>query len=343
MERHVRDLVEWIELPSTTGAEAAYADRLARDLRAAGFDVELQEVAPGRHNVFARAGRPEVLFCTHLDTVPPHFGSRVAGGHVFGRGACDAKGQAAAMLEAGRRLLLAGERRFGYLFTVGEERDSAGAKAADRALDDPAFRDRWQPRYTIVGEPTGGQFVRGHKGLFYGRLEAVGVMGHSSQDIGPSAVHELVRATARVLDLDFGVDPDLGRGTLNVGTIAGGLATNVVAPTATCELLARIVEAPAAVEARIRGCLGAHVRLHPPQANYGPVRFHVPEGEPSIAVAFGTDAPHMRRFGTPLLFGAGAILDAHTEGEKVGIGELDACAARHVRLVGELLARAAGA
>jgi acetylornithine deacetylase len=339
VQRFVRDLVDWIELPSTTGAEADYANELARVLRAEGFDVELQEAAPGRTNVFARAGRPEVLFCTHLDTVPPHIGSRVADGFVFGRGACDAKGQAAAMLEAGRRLLAAGERRFGYLFTVGEERDSIGAKVADRALDDPAFRDRWQPRYTIVGEPTGNRFVRGHKGLFYARLEAAGVMGHSSQAVGPSAIHELVRATARILELGFGDDPDLGQGTLNVGTIGGGLATNVVAPHATCELLARIVEEPKVVEARIRGCLGPHVALSAPNANYPPVRFHVPAGEPSIAVAFGTDAPHMRRFGTPLLFGAGAILDAHTEGEKVGLAELEACAGRHVALVRELLVR----
>ncbi len=338
VQPYVRDLLDWIELDSTTGAEAAYADALAVALRRAGFDVELQAVAPGRSNVFARAGRPDVLFCTHLDTVPPYFGSRIADGYVFGRGACDAKGQAAAMLEAGRRLLAAGEQRFGFLFTVGEERDSVGAKTAEAALDDPAFRDAWAPRYTIVGEPTGNRFARGHKGLFYARLEAAGVMGHSSQAVGPSAVHELVRAAARVLDVPLAEDPELGPGTLNIGTIAGGLATNVVAPHATCELLARIVEPPSAVEARVRAVLGPHVRLSAPSANYGPVRFHVPDGEPSIAVAFGTDAPHLRRFGTPLLFGAGAILDAHTEGEKVGLQELDACAARHVELARELLA-----
>jgi len=334
---YTRQLVDWIELPSNTGEEAAYTDALARALRHVGFDVELQEVAPGRHNVFARAGRPEVLFCTHLDTVPPHFGSRVADGFVFGRGACDAKGQAAAMLEAGRRLLAAGERRFGYLFTIGEERDSIGAKVADRALDDPAFRDRWQPRYTIIGEPTGGRFVRSHKGLFYARLEAVGVMGHSSQDVGPSAIHELVRAAHRVLDIELGHDSELGPGTMNLGLIEGGLAPNVVAPEAHCDLLVRIVEEPNVVAERVKRCLGAHVQLATPITNYGPQRFHVPEGETSISVAFGTDAPHMRRFGTPLLFGAGAILDAHTPDEKVALTDLEACAARHVALVADLL------
>lgn len=341
MERYASDLVDWIELASTTGEEADYADALARTLRAAGFDVELQEVAPGRANVFARAGRPQVLFCTHLDTVPPHFGARVADGFVFGRGACDAKGQASAMVEAGRRLLAAGERRFGYLFTVGEERDSIGAKTAQRALDDPAFRDRWCPTHTIVGEPTGNRFVRGHKGLFHARLDAVGVMGHSSQDIGPSAIHELVRASARLLEIDMGEDRDLGRGSLNLGLIRGGLATNVVAPEASCDLLARIVEEPAVVEARLRSCLGAHVHMTVPHANYAPVRFLVPDDEPSISVAFGTDAPHMRGFGTPLLFGAGAILDAHTLGEKVALADLERCAVRHVTLVQRLLAQPA--
>ena len=115
----VRQLRDWIEIPSVTGDEESYGDSLSRELVSRGFDVERQEVAPGRFNVLARAGSPRVVFCTHLDTVPPFFGSREDADFVFGRGSCDAKGQAVCMLEAGTRLLAEGEDRIGFLFTVG--------------------------------------------------------------------------------------------------------------------------------------------------------------------------------------------------------------------------------
>ena len=92
MSELVRDLSDWIEIPSVTGEEGSYGDALCRKLSSVGFDVERQEVAPGRFNVLARAGRPEVVFCTHLDTVPPFFGVRQDSEYVYGRGSCDAKG-----------------------------------------------------------------------------------------------------------------------------------------------------------------------------------------------------------------------------------------------------------
>lgn len=334
MDQLFRQLVDWIEIPSVTGDEADYADALGRALTAKGFDVELQEVAPGRSNLLARAGRPEVVFCTHLDTVPPYFGSRTDADFVYGRGSCDAKGQAAAMLAAGERLLAAGEDRIGFLFTVGEEIDSIGAAHANAHLAEP-----WAPRWVIVGEPTNNSFVAGHKGIFKARLVAQGVAGHSSQDVGPSAVHELVGCCARLVRDAWGEHPLLGPGTLNIGQISGGVAPNVVAEHAEAEVLVRAVEAPEVVEGRLRGHLGAHVTLARTAKAYAPVEFHVPEGEASIVVAFGTDAPHMPEWGTPLLFGAGSILDAHTDHEKVGKGELVDCVLRHERTVRALLAR----
>ena len=332
MDDLFRALVDWIEIPSTTGEEADYGDALARALTARGFDVERQEVAPGRFNVLARAGQPQVVFCTHLDTVPPHFGSRVDADFVHGRGSCDAKGQAAAMLAAGERLLAAGEDRVGFLFTVGEEVDSVGASVANARLAEP-----WAPRWVIVGEPTGGHFVAGHKGILKARLVAHGELGHSSQDVGPSAVHELVGCAARLIAGDWGTHPRLGRGTVNVGTIRGGVASNVVADEAEADVLVRAVDDPAAVEARMRAALGPHVELEVAAKAYGPVEFHVPEGEEAGVVAFGTDAPHMPDWGTPLLFGAGSILDAHTDHERVGKRELVDCVLRHERTVRELL------
>ncbi|HRV82591.1 MAG TPA: M20/M25/M40 family metallo-hydrolase, partial [Planctomycetota bacterium] len=276
----------------------------------------------------------QVIFCTHLDTVPPYYGHRIDGDHIHGRGACDAKGQAAAMAFAGAELLARGDDRVGFLFTVGEEDLSDGAKLANRSLADP-----WNPCYTIVGEPTGSRFVRGHKGLYHGVLHAHGVAGHSSQSIGPSAVHEILRAGVRALDADWGTHPLFGPATLNLGVVEGGVAPNVVADRASLSFLLRAVETPDRVEARIAACLGPHVEMEAVGNAYGPVEFLVPEGEPSDLVAFGTDAPHLPRWGTPLLFGAGSILDAHTDHEKVSRKELAELVPRHVQTASELLAR----
>jgi len=339
MSEPLKTLADWIDVPSVTGDEADYADLLCRALIAEGFGVERQDVdpvAPGgakRFNVLARGAQPpEVVFCTHLDTVPPFFGPRVERGVIFGRGACDAKGQALAMLLAARELLRRGEDRIGFLLTVGEETDSAGAKRADALLAEP-----WRPRYVIVGEPTDNTFVRGHKGIYKCRLHAHGVAGHSSQDVGPSAIHELVGALQRILGAGWGDDERFGKGTINVGEIGGGLAANVVAPEATAELLLRIVEDPDVVTARLRELLGEHVELAQGKG-YAPLPFHVPDGEESIAVAFGTDAPYLGRWGTPVLFGPGSILDAHTANEKLELAALEQAVAEHVRTAERLLA-----
>lgn len=331
-----KELRDWIEIPSVTGGEGDYADALARRLTALGLDVELQEVAPGRSNVLARRSAPRVVFCTHLDTVPPFIGSSEDGEFVRGRGSCDAKGPALAMLEAARALLDGGEEGLGFLFTVGEEIDSAGARAANARLAVP-----WQPRYVIVGEPTGNRFVRAHKGAFKGRLVAHGVAGHSSQPVGPSAVHELVGCAHRLLSTDWGTHEVLGPGTLNIGLFEGGVAPNVVADRAEASVLLRAVEAPEVCERKLRAALGEHVELQAAAVNYGPQDFHVPAGEEPIEVAFGTDAPHLPDWGEKLLYGPGRILDAHTDHECVSKASMGQAIADYGRVAAELLQRTA--
>lgn len=333
MERAFARLLDWIDIPSTTGEEGAYGDALARELQALGLDVERQELSPGRFNLLARAGLPEVVFCTHLDTVPPYYGPRQDREFIYGRGSCDAKGQATAMLEATRALLARGETRVGLLFTVSEETDSAGAVLANAKLAEP-----WRPRHILVGEPTGNRFVRAGKGTFKARLCAHGVAGHSSQKVGPSAVHELVHCLERLLSESWGEHPVLGPGTLNIGTIHGGVAANVVAEEAYADVMIRAVEPIDAVRARVERCLNEHVRFGTAAKGNAPVEFHVPAGEEGIAIAFGTDVPYLSRWGQPLLYGAGSILDAHTDHEKVGKRELEECAATWTRTALQLLA-----
>src|SRR5437773_3190924 len=122
-----------------------------------GGSVELLEVEPRRHNVFAQWGEPlAVTLSTHIDTVPPYFASREDDGHIWGRGACDTKGIIACMIKAVESLLDAGERHVALLFVVGEERNSAGAYRA--------AREPRGSRYIINGEPTGNRLALGSKG-----------------------------------------------------------------------------------------------------------------------------------------------------------------------------------
>ncbi len=334
MERWIRLLRDWVEIPSVTGGENDYADALSRELVAKGFAVEHQVVGAKRCNVLARSGTPRVVFCTHLDTVPPWFGSREDAEFVHGRGSCDAKGPALAMLMAAEKLLAEKIDSIGFLFTVGEETDSAGAVLANAKLAEP-----WHPEFTIVGEPTENRFVGAHKGVFKAKLVAHGVAGHSSQNVGPSAVHELVHVVERLLATRFGTHALLGPGTLNIGEFHGGVAANVVADRAEASLLLRAVEPPEVSERRIRESLNDHVELALVFKNYGPTEFVVPDGEQPIPVAFGTDAPHLSRWGKPLLFGPGRILDAHTDHERVSKRALADAATIYAKTARELLAR----
>ena len=326
-------LCDWIDIDSVTGGEADYGDALIQRLEALGFAAERQVVEPERFNVLARAQEPLVVFCTHLDTVPPWFGPSREGSTIHGRGACDAKGPALAMIEAARRLTESGEERVGFLFTVGEETDGAGAQYADDHRAAP-----WAPHYTIVGEPTDNRFIQGGKGVYKCKLHAKGVAGHSSEPIGPSAIHELVGAIHRMLSDEWGDHELFGHGTINFGEIEGGLAANVVAPKATANVLVRAVEEPAVVEARIARHLGDNVELVPSKG-YGPVEFVVPDGGDGPVVAFGTDAPFLRSWGRPLLYGPGSIRDAHTSHEKLTEASFDQAVADYERVARQLLER----
>ena len=326
-------LCDWVAIDSVTGHEGDYGDALARHVARLGFGVERQELGAGRFNVLARADEPRLVFCTHLDTVPPWFGPRRAAGTIYGRGSCDAKGPALAMIEAGRRLLDSGERRFGYLFTVGEETDSAGAQLANARSG-----ETWRPSFTIIGEPTENRFVRGHRGVFKGHLQAHGVAGHSSKPLGPSAIHELVRAIHGMLGEVWGEHPLFGRGSINFGRIEGGLAANVVAPSASATVMVRAVEEPARIEARMRAHLGKDVELVVDKS-YGPVEFLVPGGGDTYIVGFGSDAPWLTRFGQRLLYGPGDIGDAHTDHEMLAEDSFHRAVADYERTARELLSR----
>jgi acetylornithine deacetylase len=318
-----------VDIDSTTGREAAACRWLAAHLREAGFAVSEQPVQGDRVNLLALVEpEPAVVLSTHVDCVPPFLPSRVEGGRLHGRGACDAKGALAAQVEAVLRLRDAGESRVGLLFVVGEERGSDGAAAANRLASGS--------RFLIDGEPTENRLGRATRGALRLRLRAAGRAAHSSQpERGISAIDALVDALVELRKLPLPADPDLGRTFYTVGLISGGIAPNVVSPSAEAELNFRTVGPGADVVeslAPLRPRVSVDTVLEVP-----PVRLHVPPGVESAVFAFTTDIPLLTRWGRPLLFGPGSILLAHSEEESVGIDELEAAADGYVRLARGLL------
>ena len=147
---------EMLSIQSPTGGESKIVDFVSRRLVSRGWNVTVQEVTPGRGNVWASRSGGGVTLSTHLDTVPPYVAPKLDGERLYGRGACDAKGIAAAMLAAADRLAASGEDRVDLLLLVGEEKGSDGARAANHL---PATS-----RFLINGEPTESRLASGAKG-----------------------------------------------------------------------------------------------------------------------------------------------------------------------------------
>ncbi|MCH7931998.1 MAG: M20/M25/M40 family metallo-hydrolase, partial [Proteobacteria bacterium] len=217
---------------------------LAAWLRARGYTVEMQPVEGERANLYVTLGDPVVVLSTHLDCVPPFFPSRQEDGLLYGRGACDAKGIAAAQVGALEQLRAAGETRVGLLFVVGEERGSHGAHAANQVPPGS--------RYLVNGEPTDNRLGAATRGVYRVKLLARGRAAHSSHpEQGESAIEKLVDALVALRTLDLPRSPTLGATTYTVSLIDGGIAPNVVPPHASAEVNFRIVGAASAVRAAL--------------------------------------------------------------------------------------------
>lgn len=319
-----------INIPSISGDEKDVADFLAEYLQRVGFDVEIQEAVERRPNVYARWGEPVVTLSTHTDTVPPFFESREDGDSIYGRGACDAKGIIAAMIKAAEKLRGAGVRDFGLLFVVGEEAGSAGARKANTIPN--------RCRFLINGEPTQSKLALGSKGALKVVLKAEGRAAHSAYpEMGESAIEKLVDVLADLGRTEFPAHPVLGATTMNIGSISGGVAANVISPQAEAELLFRVVTEVAPLKQIIEDRVSGRARI-----DYSfechPVFMERVDGFDTTVVAFTTDIPVLTNWGKPLLFGPGSILDAHTSHEQIFKSEL----ARSVDTYAELVVRLQG-
>lgn len=322
-----------IDVPSPTESELAVAELLENELTALGFATQRHDVSATRFNLLARAGgRPRVVLNSHIDTVPPWFASSQDEEFIYGRGACDTKGIIAAMIAAGERLRARGIDDFAYLFVVGEETDSVGAKTANTACADLGSE------YVVVGEPTESTFARASKGALTCTVRFEGVAAHSAYPhLGESAINRMVAAIAEINAANWGHDDVLGQTTVNVGVVRGGQKPNIIAAEAECELIFRLVTTPEDVQARLEIMLAEHrgrivaARGNPPQFMV------VPEGQKSVVVSFNTDVPWLTNLGKPLLFGPGSILDAHGKNEKIAKRDLLAAVDTYEEMVVALL------
>jgi acetylornithine deacetylase len=317
-----------IDIDSTTGREAEAGRWLANYLRTIGFDVTEQPVDDSRFNVIAGPRDAEVVLSTHFDCVPPFFPSRLDGGRIVGRGSCDAKGILAAQVAAADRLRRSGEARVGLLFVVGEERGSDGARAAN--LKSPGSR------FLIDGEPTDNRLALATRGALRLRLVASGRAAHSSfPELGDSAIDKLIDALVELRRIPLPSDPDLGRTHYTIGLIAGGVAPNVVSPSAEAEVMFRTVSDAAAVRAALSP-LESRVRVEH-ILEVPPVRMIAVPGFDSAVFPYTTDIPFLEAWGRPLLYGPGSIHVAHTAEEFVEIAELEAAVNGYVDLTRHLL------
>ena len=328
---HIFELArQLMAIPSVTGTELEIGNFLASHLAASGYRVEKQEVEPGRFNVMAYAGKPRVLFCTHIDTVPLVLPVREDENFIYGRGACDTKGIIAAMLEAGERLRKAGIQDFGYLLVVGEETNGSGAKAANTL--------KWDNEFVVVGEPTGNKLARAQKGTYMAELSVQGKAAHSGYpEAGVSAVTGLWNVLTDCTSADWGNDPVLGKGTFNIGIFRGGEAFNVIPASATATIMIRTIEPRQDVEAKMRSIIANRASMNI-LGGTNPHPMHVVDGFETTVVSFGSDVPYLGNLGKPLLIGPGSILDAHTVDEKMRKQELLDGVALYERLVRKLLA-----
>jgi|SRR5579872_1441932 len=322
-----------VDIESITGNEERVGEFLFAHLSELasryGGHTERMEVEPHRFNVLAQWGEPVVTLSTHMDTVPPFFASREDDEFIWGRAACDTKGIIASMIQAAEKLLEAGGRNLALLFVVGEERNSAGAYYAAR-----------EPRgskFLINGEPTENRLALGSKGALRYEIVAEGRMAHSAYpELGDSAIDKLLSALDRIRRIELPVDELLGPSTLNIGTLAGGRAPNIIADQARAEVMIRLVgdslATKQAIARAVAGCAEAREVLEIPAVRLGRL-----DGFDTTVVAYTTDIPAFGgSWGRPLLIGPGTIHVAHTLEERVPKQQLVEAVEIYQRMVKQL-------
>ncbi|MGQ0765111.1 MAG: M20/M25/M40 family metallo-hydrolase [Gemmatimonadota bacterium] len=320
---------ELMAVDSTSGSEAAAITLVESILRTDGWETVRIPVTEGRDAIFASASSDvDVTFSTHLDTVPPWMPPRFENGVLHGRGACDAKGIAAAMIAAAGRCRSLGQE-VGMLFVIGEETCHDGAHAANNWIvrNLPVRR-----RFLINGEPTDCTLATGTKGAQRVVVRTTGRAAHSAYPaMGRSATLALVRLLSELDSISWPSDELLGETTFNIGSLSGGVADNVFAPAAEARLMFRLVGDAEKVQSLVEDWAEGRAEL-----DWGvmvpAVRLGTFDGFATSVAAFATDVPALTNWGTPCLYGPGSVHVAHTDGEQVKIVDLERAIDDYVQL-----------
>ena len=310
---------EILSIDSTSGKERDMALWLHDHLEAP--EKELMEVGDGTLNLFLRWGTPRVVFCTHMDTVPPYIPPVFWDDKVCGRGSCDAKGQIFAMYTACKKLDAAGSSGFGLLILAGEETGSWGAKAFSKT--------GFEAPFLIVGEPTENKMISASKGtksfdlVFHGKAFHSGYPEH-----GVSAVERFVAFYNALKEVKFPVDPVLGETTWNVGLLHSDNPQNILSPELRCRVYFRTTFASdQAVCEYMAGIAEAS-----PRGGDKPAKYVTLPGFETAPASFGTDAPHLTGFGHKIICGPGTVLVAHRDDEHILLADIDKAVEQYVKM-----------
>ena len=321
-----------MSVPSVSGKEEAVGFWLRDYLESLRWNVELQAVSENQNNVIATLNdTPRAWLSTHMDTVPPFIPPTEDDEKIYGRGACDAKGIIAAQITAAEQLRKEGVTDIGLLYTVEEERSSTGAKAAD---NHPLAA---KCEYMINGEPTDNDLAIGSKGSFRLKIKTKGKAAHSAYpEEGDSAILTLLDILDDIRQTKFPNDDFFGDTTVNVGTLDGGLALNIIPPHAEAGLLIRLTTKRQPIEQALENIVRGRGEIEVLSCSE-PVKLLEVEGFKQKVVRFTTDIPHLPNWGKPLLLGPGSILVAHTKDEFVLKKDLETTVQLYAELAKKLL------
>ena len=344
----IRLFIDMLNIDSTSGRERELADFLSDRLLTPANKLERFE-----DNLLFSWGKPDILFCTHLDTVPPFIlPTSDSDGIIRGRGTCDAKGQIFAMWEACKALEAKGYDGFGLLLLSGEETGSYGAKA---------FRDQHPgAEWVVVGEPTDNCMATAAKGTKSFQVTFTGEAFHSGYpEHGLSAVEMFNDFMNALRSIRFPHDGVLGDTTWNIGKLVSENPQNILSPSLTCRVYFRTTfESDEMVCNIMKNIAGpdAKLRFGRPKAQDGsdivakdvapwqkamsvqafggdsPTRFETFEGFQTKPVSFGSDAPQLTNCPRKILCGPGSILVAHRPDEHILLADIEAAVGNYVRI-----------
>ncbi len=243
-------LKELVAIPSVTGSEGLIKDYLVHKFRELGFDTRIQLVDSDRYNVVGVLGEGPIrlMLCTHQDVIPsldetkwtsPPFAPEVRDGRIYGRGATDAKGSLAAMMDAMARLKHLKLNGAVAIAAVVEEETG-------RSIGALKLLTEYQPEMAIIGEPTRLRLAIAHKGALRPAITVHGMAAHaSSPGMGINAIATMGKLLLVLNSYAYRVsknkDPLLGRSSSEATMIHGGERINVIPEQCTVCIDRRLV------------------------------------------------------------------------------------------------------